>query len=79
MVAMGLDSKLKEEIMKKEEFIKGCFRIVADEGKILQSKATHFDEELGQDVPNISGKVIYLGKNDKEENYVEVEEGEEHE
>ena len=61
--------------MKVEEFIKGCFRIVADEGKILQSKASHFDEELGQEVPDISGEVIYLGKHDKEENYEEVEKG----
>ena len=63
--------------MKVEEFIKGCFRIVADEGKILQSKASHFDEELGQDVADISGEVIYLGKNDKKENYEEVEKEEE--
>lgn len=59
--------------MKVEEFIKGCFRIVADEGKVIVSKATHFDEELGQEVPDISSEVIYLGKNDKQENYEEVE------
>lgn len=73
MVEVRLDSNLKEEVMKVEEFIKGCFRIVADEGKMIQSKATHFDEELGQEVPDISGEVIYLGKNDRQENYVEVE------
>lgn len=65
--------------MKVEEFIKGCFRIVADRGKVIQSKATHFDEELEREVADISGEVIYLGKHDKEENYVEVEKGEEHE
>lgn len=63
--------------MKVEEFIKGCFRIVADDGYIIQSKATHFDEELGQEVADISGEVIYLGKNDRQENYEEVEKGEE--
>lgn len=59
--------------MKVEEFIKGCFRIVADEGKIIQSKATHFDEELQKEISDVSGKIIYLGKNDKVENYIEVE------
>ena len=49
--------------------------LVANEGKIIQSKATHFDEELGQEVADISGEVIYLGKHDKEENYEEVEKG----
>ena len=58
--------------MKKEEFIEGCFRIVADKGKIIQSKATHIDEESGQEVADISGETIYLGKNDSEENYIEV-------
>lgn len=53
--------------------------LVANEGKIIQSKATHFDEELGQEVADISGEVIYLGKHDKEENYEEVEKGEEYE
>lgn len=59
--------------MKVEEFIKGCFRIVADDGYIIQSKATHYEEESGQEVSDISGEVIYLGKNDRQENYVEVE------
>ncbi len=53
--------------------------LVANEGKIIQSKATHFDEELGQEVPDISGEVIYLGKHDRAENYEEVEKEEEHE
>lgn len=59
--------------MKKEEFIKGCFKLVAEDGKIIQSKATHIDEETNKEVADISGEVIYLGKNDKQENYVEVE------
>lgn len=59
--------------MKIEEFVKGCFRIVADDGKIIQSKATHYDEEAKQEVADIQGEVIYLGKNDSEENYEEVE------
>lgn len=63
--------------MKKEEFQKGCFRLVADDGYIIQSKAVHHDEESGQDVPDISGEIIYLGKNDSEDNYVAVEKGEE--
>lgn len=61
------------ENMKKEEFIEGCFRLVADDGYMIQSKATHYDEELKQDVADISGETIYLGKNDSEENYVAVE------
>ncbi len=63
--------------MKVEEFIKGCFRIVADKGKIIQSKATHYDEETEQEVVNVQGEVIYLGKNDSSENYEEVEKEEE--
>ena len=58
--------------MKKEEFIEGCFRIVAEEGKIIESKARHYDEELGEEVADIVSEVIYLGKNDASENYVEV-------
>lgn len=65
--------------MKVVELKNENVKLVADRGKILESKATHFDEELGQDVPDISGEMIYLGKHDKEENYVEVEKGEEHE
>lgn len=63
--------------MKVEEFIKGCFRIVADEGKIIRLKAMHYDEEMGQRVVDIRGEVIYLGKNDRVENYEEVEKEEE--
>ena len=63
--------------MKKEEFRESCFRLVANDGCIIQSKATHYDEESGQDVPDIQGEKIYLGKNDSEDNYVAVEKGEE--
>lgn len=61
--------------MKVVELKNKNVKLVSDEGKILQSKVTHFDEELGQEVPDISGEVIYLGKHDKEENYEEVEKG----
>lgn len=63
--------------MKVEEFREGCFRIVADSGKMIESKLKHYDEEMEQDVANIRGEVIYLGKNDSEENYEEVEKEEE--
>ena len=48
-------------------------KLIADEGKIIQSLATHFDEELQKEVPDVEGTIIYLGKNDKPENYIEVE------
>ncbi len=48
-------------------------KLVANKGKIIQSKAKHYDEELKQEVVDVSGKTIYLGKNDREENYEEVE------
>lgn len=48
-------------------------KLVADDGKIVQSKATHIDEETNDIVPDVMGFVIYLGKYDKQENYVEVE------
>lgn len=63
--------------MKVEEFRKGYFRIVADEGKVIQSKATHYDEERGKELADIVSETIYLGKNDSEENYEEVEKEEE--
>ena len=52
-------------------------KLVADEGKIIQSKATHIDEETNETVPDVQGPVIYLGKNDSEENYEEIESTEE--
>ncbi len=51
----------------------GNVKLVADEGKMIESKARYVDEETGKEVADISGETIYLGKNDKQENYVEVE------
>lgn len=48
-------------------------KLIADEGMIIQSKATHYDEELQVQVPDIEGPVVYLGKNDVPKNYIEVE------
>lgn len=48
-------------------------KLMAEEGKVIVSKETEKDEN-GNDVPVIKGKVIYLAKEDSEENYVEVEE-----
>lgn len=61
--------------MKVVELKNKNIKLVADRGKMIQSKAMHYDEELGQEVSDISGEVIYLGKNDRQENYVEVEKG----
>lgn len=63
----------EEVVMKVVELKNKNIKLVADRGKMIQSKAMHYDEELGQDVADISGEVIYLGKNDRQENYVEVE------
>lgn len=51
-------------------------RLTADEGKVIVSKETEKDEN-GNDIPVIKAKEIYLGKEDSEENYVEIEESEE--
>jgi len=48
-------------------------KLVADENKVIQSRARHFDEEAGYDVPDVLGEIIYLGKNDVAENYEEIE------
>ena len=61
--------------MKVEKLENGNIRLLADEGKIIQSKKTHYDEEIKKDVPDIESTIIYLGKNDSEENYTEVENG----
>ena len=50
-------------------------KLTADEGKIIVSKETQKDEN-GLDVPIVRAKEIYLGKEDSEENYVEVDEEE---
>ena len=60
--------------MKVEKLDNGNIRLLADEGKIIQSKKTHYDEELKKDVPNVESTLIYLGKNDEPENYIEIEE-----
>lgn len=59
--------------MKVEKLENGNIRLLADEGKIIQSKSTHYDEELNKEVSDIESTIIYLGKNDSEENYMEVE------
>ncbi len=51
-------------------------KLTADENKIIISKETQKDEN-GLDVPVVKAKEIYLGKEDSEENYIEVEESEE--
>ncbi len=51
----------------------GNVKLVADEGKRICSRSTHFDEELGEEVLDVEGEVIYLGRYDRQENYVEVE------
>lgn len=61
--------------MKVEKLENGNIRLLADEGKIIQSKKTHYDEELQQDVQDVESTIIYLGKNDEVENYMEVENG----
>lgn len=51
-------------------------KLTAEEGKIIVSKEMQKDED-GNDVPVVKSKEIYLGKEDSEDNYIEVEEGEE--
>ncbi len=59
------------------ELKNGNIKLVAEEGKMIESRARHFDEETNKEVADILGEVIYLGKNDRQENYVEVEKEEE--
>lgn len=61
--------------MKVEELKNGNIRLLASVGKIIQSKSTHYDEELQKDVPDVESTIVYLGKNDSIENYTEVENG----
>lgn len=51
-------------------------KLTAAEGKIIISKETQKDEN-GIEVPIVKSKEIYLGKEDSQENYIEVEEREE--
>lgn len=48
-------------------------KIIAGNGKIIVSKSTHIDEETGKKVYDIQGKIVYLGKYDSEENYIEID------
>jgi len=48
-------------------------KLTADEGKIIVSKEIVKDED-GKDIPVVQAKEIYLGKEDSEDNYIEVEE-----
>lgn len=50
-------------------------KLTADEGKMIVSKEMQKDEK-GNDVPIVRTKEIYLGKEDSEENYIEVNEEE---
>ena len=50
-------------------------KLIADEGKMIVSKEMQKDEK-GNDVPVVQAKEIYLGKEDSEENYIEVNEEE---
>ena len=50
-------------------------KLTADENKIIISKETQKDEN-GNEVPVVRAREVYLGKEDSEENYVEVEEEE---
>ena len=50
-------------------------KLTADEGKIIISKETQKDEN-GIEMPIVKAKEIYLGKEDSEDNYVELDEEE---
>lgn len=60
--------------MKVEKLENGNIKLLADEGKIIISKSTHYDEELEKEVSDVESTLIYLGKNDEVENYIEIEE-----
>lgn len=51
--------------------------LIAEEGKVIISKETTINEETGEKNPVTKAKKIYLGKNDSEENYTEIDESEE--
>lgn len=61
--------------MELQETNVKLIKLTAAEGKIIISKETQKDEN-GTDVPVLKAKEIYLGKEDSEENYVEVDEEE---
>ena len=51
-------------------------KLTADEGKVIISKETEKNEN-GIEMPVVKAKEIYLGKEDRKDNYIEVEEREE--
>ena len=61
---------MKQEILKS-----GGIKLIAEDGYVIKSKSTHYNEELEQEVPDVEGTLIYLGKNDSIENYEEIERG----
>lgn len=50
--------------------------LVASDGKIIISKETTTDVD-GREVPVVKSKEIYLGKEDSEDNYIEIDDTEE--
>lgn len=53
-------------------------KLIASEGKVIISKEKQTDEEGNEtEMPLVKSKEIYLGKNDSEENYIEIDEMEE--
>lgn len=48
-------------------------KLTAEEGKVIISKETKIKED-GQEVPVVKSKEIYLGENDSEDNYLEIDE-----
>lgn len=59
--------------MRIVELKNGNVKLVAEEGRVIQSRAEHYDEELEGEVADVKGAVVYLGRNDMAENYVEIE------
>jgi len=51
-------------------------KLTADVGKVIISKETQKDEK-GKEIPVIQAKEIYLGKEDSQDNYIEIEENKE--
>lgn len=50
-------------------------KLVASEGKILVSKEVKIDEKGNEtEISLVKSKEIYLGKNDSEDNYIEIDE-----
>lgn len=48
-------------------------KLTASQGKIIVSKETTKDEN-GNEIPIIKAREIYLGCNDSEDNYIEIDE-----